>query len=117
MIENGRGRVDQLFTALVRLGCERVEQRTGVDLWAHGFERVTAEIIEHCGIPTEPIDISMTLARNVFGILPEAPRSRVRIASSGERRRRRRPSASHPAMSDPTSPQMARGSGGRRRGL
>lgn len=90
-----KGRVDLLLLGLAEKFCglarTEIRNRTGydVDLWDEGgIRNAVTEAIGEYGIPTEPIDIGMTLARNVFGILPEAPKRRRLPVRSGNLRRR-----------------------------
>ncbi len=71
------GRLDLLIMGLAKEAGKRIAVRTGVDPFPH-FESVLDEMITLAGIPREPIDIPMTLARNVFRILPETPPRRRR---------------------------------------
>lgn len=74
------GRLDLFILALAKEAGKRVGQRTGIDPYPH-CESILEEMITLAGIPREPIDIPMTLMRNVFKVLPEAPpRRRRRVA-------------------------------------
>jgi len=92
------GRIDIFVLRMSHAICQRITERTGVELWNSGGERIAHELIKEVGLPTEPIDIPMTIARNVLGILPEAPLAKRRV------NRRRRPSS-----------VLTRGSAARRR--
>jgi hypothetical protein len=69
MSTNATGRLDLFVMNLSQALCAQFQAKTGLDLWANGGERITRAFIDERGIPTEPVDLPMTIARNV-GILP-----------------------------------------------
>lgn len=85
-------RLDQIILGITDKVCASIDSRLGPGTAEQaGVKRIVeAVIIEH-GIPTDPIDLPMTIARNVLGLLPEAKRRR------------------------PPSSQLASGDGGRKR--
>lgn len=68
-------RLDQIIRDISDGLCQSIDARLGAGTADKcGVKRIVEAVIVEHGIPTEPIDLPMTLARNVLGILPEAPR-------------------------------------------
>ncbi len=75
MSDNPQGRLDIFFQRLAKAACERIHQRTGVDMWPHASP-VVEELIDHHDIRGKRINIGQTVARNVLGVLPRKQRRR-----------------------------------------
>lgn len=86
--ENKAGRLDLFVLSLSQALCAQFQAKTGVDFWANGGERITKAFIEERGIPTEAVDLPMTIARNV-GILPKRSLDRGHFPSAPVKRKRK----------------------------
>jgi len=83
-------RLDQIILGITEKVCASIDSRLGPGTADQcGVKRIVEAVIEEHGIPREPIDLPMTLARNVLGILPEARRRRPspRLTSGDGKRR------------------------------
>ena len=69
------GRLDVAILALGEALSGRFKDKTGIDVWANGGRELTEEFIRHWGIPNQPINIPLTIARNV-GLLPRKSKLR-----------------------------------------
>jgi hypothetical protein len=70
-----KGRLDLAILAFGEHLSGRFKDKTGVDIWENGGKELAEEFIRHWGIPQEPINIPMTIARNV-GLLPQKSKLR-----------------------------------------
>lgn len=74
-----KGRLDKAIHAFASLLCEKLEAKTGVDLYQSGqeggFYELTEIFIDHWGIPRRPINVPLMLAQNA-GLLPKRRRNR-----------------------------------------
>ena len=85
-VPSRKGRLDVAILALGEALSGRFKDKTGIDIWANGGRELTEEFIQHWGIPQQPINIPLAIARNV-GLLPDKqPRRR----DANDRRRLRR---------------------------
>jgi hypothetical protein len=85
MSTNATGRLDLFVMNLSQALCAQFKAKTGLDLWANGGERITRAFIDERGIPTEPVDLPMTIARNV-GILPKRNPVRRQLRKRNQKR-------------------------------
>jgi hypothetical protein len=84
---DAHGRVDILILRLAEELARRMSVQTGLDFWngnpalgQSGLKQIAEQIIRDANIPSEPIDVPMTIARNVLHLVPEAPRRKLRRA-------------------------------------
>ena len=73
--QSRKGRLDLAILALGEAMSGRFKDKTGIDLWENGGKELTEEFIRHWGIPCEPVNIPLAVARNI-GLLPEKSKLR-----------------------------------------
>ena len=74
-VPSRKGRLDLAILAFGETLSGRFKDKTGMDLWENGGKELAQEFIRQWGIPREPINIPVTIARNV-GLLPHKSKLR-----------------------------------------
>jgi hypothetical protein len=69
-VQNRKGRLDLAILAFGEALSGRFKSRTGIDIWSEGGRELAEEFLHHWGIPREPVNIPLTIARNM-GWIPK----------------------------------------------